>query len=76
MNVTLRQIGLDEEKSFVDERILIGERLLQKDYQPFLVQYAKRGIPSTLRCRIYKKILYSDVTQKEVDNFHNLNDLF
>lgn len=76
LNVTLRQIGLDEEKSFVDERILIGERLLQKDYQPFLVQYAKRGIPSTLRCRIYKKILYSDVTQKEVDNFHNLNDLF
>jgi hypothetical protein len=76
LNVTLRQIGLDEEKSFVDERILIGERLLQKDYQPFLVQYAKRGIPSTLRCRIYKKILYSDVTQKEVDNFHNLNDQF
>ena len=32
LNVTLRQIGLDEEKSFVDERILIGERLLQKDY--------------------------------------------
>jgi hypothetical protein len=49
---------------------------LQKDYQPFLVQYAKRGIPSTLRCRIYKKILYSDVTQKEVDNFHNLNEQF
>ena len=32
LNVTLRQIGVDEEKSFVDERILIGERLLQKDY--------------------------------------------
>ena len=28
LNVTLRQIGVDEEKSFVDERILIGERLL------------------------------------------------
>lgn len=37
MNVTLRQIGVDEEKNFVDERILIGERLLAKDYQPFLV---------------------------------------
>lgn len=32
MNVTLRQIGVDEEKSFIDERILIGERLLAKDY--------------------------------------------
>lgn len=28
MNVTLRQIGVDDEKSFIDERILIGERLL------------------------------------------------
>ena len=65
--MNLRQIGVDEERSFVDERIIIGERLLQKDYQPFLVQYAKRGVPPTLRCRVYKKILYSDVTQKEVD---------
>ena len=32
LNVTLRQIGVDDEKSFVDERILIGERLLSKDY--------------------------------------------
>ena len=32
MNVHLRQIGVDEEKNFIDERILIGERLLQKDY--------------------------------------------
>ena len=28
LNITLRQIGVDEEKSFVDERIVIGERLL------------------------------------------------
>jgi hypothetical protein len=28
LNVTLRQMGVDEEKSFVDERILIGERLI------------------------------------------------
>jgi hypothetical protein len=28
LNITLRQIGVDEEKSFVDERIIIGERLL------------------------------------------------
>ena len=28
LNVQLRQIGMDEEKSFVDERILMGERLL------------------------------------------------
>jgi hypothetical protein len=37
-----------------------------------LVQYAKRGIPSTLRNRIYKKILYADITQKEVDYFNTM----
>jgi len=74
LNITLRQIGVDEEKSFIDERILIGERLLQKDYQPFLVQYAKRGVPPTLRSRIYKKILYSEISQKEIDHFANLSD--
>lgn len=76
LNVTLRQMGVDEEKSFVDERILIGERLISKDYQPFLVQYAKRGVPSTLRCRVYKKILYSDITQKEIDYYASLNDQY
>ena len=74
LNVTLRQIGLDEEKSFVEDRIVIGERLLSKDYQPNLVQYAKRGVPPTLRARVYKKILYADITQKELDYFANLND--
>jgi hypothetical protein len=60
---------MDEEKSFIDERILIGERLLQKDYQPFLVQFAKRGIPGNLRSKIYKKILYAEINQKELDYF-------
>jgi hypothetical protein len=32
LNVTMRQIGVDDEKSFIDERILMGERLLNKDY--------------------------------------------
>ena len=74
LNVTLRQIGVDEEKNFVDERILIGERLLQKDYQPFLVQFAKRGVPPTLRSRIYKKILYTEISQKKQDYFAALNE--
>jgi Rab-GTPase-TBC domain len=39
-----------------------------------LVQYAKRGVPPTLRQRIYKKILYCDITQKKVDYFASLHD--
>lgn len=74
LNVTMRQIGVDEEKSFNDERILMGERLLNKDYQPYLVQYAKRGVPPALRARVYKKILYADITQKEMDYFSSLSE--
>ena len=74
LNVTMRQIGVDEEKQFVDERVTMGERLLNKDYQPYLVQYAKRGVPPALRARVYKKILYADITQKEMDYFSSLTD--
>jgi len=32
LNVTMRQVGIDDEKNFIDERITMGERLLTKDY--------------------------------------------
>lgn len=76
LNVTLRQIGVDDEKSFIEERILIGERLLAKDYQPLLIQYARRGVPPTLRCRVYKKIFYIDMTPRDYEYFQALNDHF
>jgi hypothetical protein len=74
LNVTLRQIGVDEEKAFVDERIHIGEKLLLKDYQPFMVQFAKRGVPPCLRKRIYSKILQAEVHQREIDYFASVKD--
>ena len=72
LNVTLRQIGVDDEKSFIDDRILLGERLLQKDYQPFLIQYAKRGIPPSLRARVYKKIFNINSSPAEEEYVNNL----
>ena len=66
LNVALRQVGIDEEKGFIDERLLIGERLLQKNAIPLFTQYAKRGIPHTLRPAIYKKILNSDYGEKVI----------
>lgn len=38
------------------------------------MQYAKRGVPPTLRCKIYKKILYAEVTQKEMDYFASVSE--
>lgn len=32
LNVTMRQVGVDDEKNFIDERLTMGERLLTKDY--------------------------------------------
>lgn len=40
------------------------------------MQYAKRGVPPSLRCRIYKKILYADQSQKDLDHFDKLNQDF
>ena len=74
LNVTMRQIGVDDEKSFVDERIAIGEKLLAKDYQPFLIQYAKKGVPPTLRCRVYKKIFNIEMTPRDYEYFESLNE--
>lgn len=74
LNVTLRQIGVDDEKSFIDERILIGERLLAKDFQPFLINYARRGVPATLRCKVYKKIFNIKMTPRDSEYFETLND--
>ena len=76
LNVTLRQIGVDDEKSFLEERITVGERLLAKDFRPFLTQYARRGVPPTLRCRVYKKIFNIDMTQRDQEYFESLNDHF
>lgn len=76
LNVTLRQVGVDEEKSFIDERILIGERLLSKDYQPLLIQYARRGVPPTLRCRVYKKIFNISMNPRDYEYFESLAEHF
>ena len=63
---TMRQIGVDDEKSFIDERILIGERLLAKYSVPFLMQFAKRGVPNGIRCQVYLKILGLTIGEKEM----------
>ena len=74
LNIALRQVGIDEEKGFLDERLLIGERLLQKNAIPLFVQFAKRGIPHTLRPAMYKKILNSDYGEKALLYFDRLQD--
>lgn len=76
LNVTLRQIGVDDEKSFIEERILIGERLLSKDFRPFLINYSRRGVPPSLRCRVYKKIFNIEMTQRDIEYFQSLGDHF
>lgn len=74
LNVTQRQIGVDDRKSFVDERIAMGEKLLAKDYIPFLLQYAKKGVPPTLRCKIYKKIFYIEMSPRDFEYFETLGE--
>jgi hypothetical protein len=72
MDTSYKQIGLDDDKQFIEERIALGEKLLQKDYLPYLIQYAKRGVPASLRPKIYSKILDIKITSKEIAYFEYL----
>ena len=64
LNVALRQIGVDDEKPFMEERIIIGDRLLQKDVISYVLQYCKRGLPNGSRCAVYMKILGITIGEK------------
>ncbi|CAI2364950.1 unnamed protein product [Moneuplotes crassus] len=76
LNVTLRQIGVDDEKSFIDERLLQGDKLLSKDFRPLLINYARRGVPPSLRCRVYKKIFNIEMNPRDYEYYKSLNDHF
>lgn len=74
LDVALKQIGVDEDKLFIDERIALGERILSKSYVPYMVQYAKRGVPTSLRGRFYSKILECQSASKDSTYFDYLLD--
>ena len=74
LDVSLKQVGLDDDKVFMDERIALGEKILSKAYVPYMVQYAKRGVPTSLRGRFYSKILDCQLASKDTTYFDYLID--
>ena len=72
IDVCYKQFGLDEDRAFVEERTALGEKLLNKDYIPYLVQYCKRGVPNGLRAQIYMKVLGLNLTAKDMRYFQHL----
>ena len=74
LDISYKQCGIDEDSAFIEERLSLGERLLDKDYVPYLIQYAKRGIPSGQRCPVYMKILDINMTTKDSEYFDFLGE--
>lgn len=74
LDISYKQCGIDEDSAFIEERLSLGERLLDKDYVPYLVQYAKRGMPSGQRCQVYMKILDVNMTSKDLEYFDFLGE--
>lgn len=72
LDVTIKQLGLDEDRQFLDERLALGEKILSKSYIPYMIQYAKRGFPTSLRGKFYAKILDCQVATKDVSYFEYL----
>ena len=57
LDLKYKQLGIDDDKDFVDQRIKLTEKLLQKNYLPYLLQLCKRGVPNGFRCKIWSRIL-------------------
>lgn len=72
LDVVVKQIGVDEDKLFIDERVLLGEKVLSKGYILYMIQYAKRGIPTSLRSKFYSKILDCPSGAKDASYFEYL----
>ncbi|OMJ86828.1 hypothetical protein SteCoe_11604 [Stentor coeruleus] len=72
LDVAIKQVGVDEDKMFVDERLAMGEKILSKSYIPYMVQYAKRGVPTSLRGRFYSRILECQFASKDSSYFEYL----
>jgi len=70
LEVNYKQIGLDEDRVFIEERSSLAEKLLKKDYVPYLTQFAKRGVPPGIRAKVYSKVL--DVSSKDYSYFDYL----
>jgi len=62
-----RQTGIDDEILgwFEEERHAECQRLLAHGYTPLLEQYAKRGVPSGLRARVWLGILRLSLGERE-----------
>jgi hypothetical protein len=72
---SMRQCGLDDELHgwFADARYSIGENLLAKAYSPFLVAFARRGIPTGLRRRVWLTAMHlEDLSEQSYHYFEAL----
>lgn len=71
-----RQFGVDDtiqgNEWFKLERIETGDRLLQEAYIPTLKQFAKAGVPPSLRPRLWLAAMGVTVGQKEYLHFESL----
>eukprot|EP00966_Prymnesium_polylepis_P211979 4909910-Prymnesium_polylepis.1 len=67
LSVQERQTGVDDELRgwFEEERHAEGQRLLANGYTSLLEQFAKRGVPSGLRARVWLALLRVDVGERE-----------
>jgi hypothetical protein len=88
LHPSMSQIGLDDalegNEKWLEERCELGEKILSAGYIAVIRQYAKRGVPSGLRSKMWKKMLnleldqaarnYFDVLQTQVGTVDILVD--
>ncbi|XP_022901539.1 TBC1 domain family member 19 [Onthophagus taurus] len=58
--------------AFEEERMALGQVVLQKNYAPIAQEYLKKGCPRSLRAKMWSLVLGVGCKFNEQDYFHNL----
>ena len=75
LDPAISHIGLDDSlqgnEKWAEDRHETGEKILNAGYIAVIRQYAKRGIPTGLRAKMWKKMLNLDIDQADT-NYYNV----
>ena len=75
LHPAISQMGLDDalqgNEKWTEDRYEVGEKILNAGYIAVIRQYAKRGIPTGLRAKMWKKILNLELDQAD-KNYYNV----
>ncbi|XP_054002919.1 TBC1 domain family member 19 isoform X1 [Hylaeus anthracinus] len=67
--------GSENFATLEEERIHLGEKVLKSNHAPVAQQFLKRGVPRSLRGRVWSLVLGSTVKENDVEYYEELKNM-